>query len=91
MSKVTDNPAQSRFEMPVEGKIAFVAYRRGDGVIFLNHAEVPMELEGRGIGSELARATLDHVRAEGLKVVPRCGFIAAFIRRHPEYQDLVAN
>lgn len=91
MRNVTDNPVKNRFEMPVEGLIAFVAYRRADGVIYLNHAEVPSELEGRGVGSELARATLDHVRAEGLKVVPRCGFIAAFIRRNPAYVDLVAK
>ncbi len=91
MSHVTDNRAKSRYEMPVDGKIAFVAYRRDEGMIFLNHAEVPQELEGRGLGSELARATLEQVRSEGLKVVPRCGFIAAFIRRHPEYADLVAK
>lgn len=91
MATVTDNRAANRYEMAVEGRIAFVAYRRAGDVIMLNHAEVPAELEGRGIGSELARATLDQVRREGLKVVPRCGFIAAFIRRNAEYQDMVAK
>lgn len=88
---VTDNTARSRFEMPIEGHLAFVAYRRSDGVIALNHAEVPSALEGRGIGSRLVRATLDLVRAEGLKVVPRCPFIAAFIRRNPAYADLLQD
>lgn len=88
---VTDNAAAHRFEMAIEGQTAFVTYRRGEGIIYLNHAEVPPELEGRGIGGKLVRATLDAVRAEGLKVVPRCSFVAAFIRRNSAYQDLLAG
>lgn len=88
---VTDNAAAHRFEMAIEGQTAFVTYRRGEGIIYLNHAEVPPELEGRGIGGKLVRATLDAVRAEGLKVVPRCSFVAAFIRRNAAYQDLLAG
>jgi len=91
MAELTDNTSESRFEMPVEGQTAFVAYRRSnDGVISLNHAEVPRALEGKGIGSKLVRATLDHIRSEGLKVIPRCSFVRAYILRHPEYADLVA-
>jgi predicted GNAT family acetyltransferase len=91
MTELTDNTAEARFEMPVEGYVAFVTYRRSpDGVISLNHAEVPRALEGRGIGSKLARATLDRVRSEGLKVVPRCSFVRAYMERHPEYADLLA-
>lgn len=91
MSTLSDNAAAARFEMPVEGHVAFVTYRRsGDGVINLNHAEVPRELEGKGVGSKLVRATLDQVRSEGLKVVPRCSFVRAFIDRHQEYADLLA-
>ena len=90
MDEIVDNQMASRFEMPVEDGIAFVAYRRGDGVIWLDHAEVPRPLEGRGLGDRLVRAVLDKVRAEGLKVVPRCSFVAAFIRRNRGYQDLLA-
>ena len=90
MTELTDNRSQSRFEMLVEGRVAFVTYRRGDGVMMLNHAEVPPELEGRGVGSQLVKATLDAVRAEGLKVMPRCSFVAAYIRRHREYADLLS-
>jgi predicted GNAT family acetyltransferase len=90
MSSLTDNTSANRFEMPIDGHIAFVTYRRNDGVISLDHAEVPSALEGRGLGSKLVRATLDQVRSEGLKVVPRCSFVAAFIRRHAEYADLLA-
>lgn len=90
MDKVIDNPGESRFEMQVDGGMAFVSYRRGDGRIILNHAEVPQVLEGRGVGSRLVKATLDSLRRDGLKVVPRCPFIAAYIRRHPEYADMLA-
>lgn len=90
MSDVTDNAERGRFEMPVEGHIAFVTYRRSPESIALLHAEVPKELEGRGVGSRLARGTLDAIRQEGLKVVPRCSFIRAYIERNPQYRDLLA-
>ena len=92
MADLIDNSADQRFEMPVDGFTAFVTYRRGgDGIITLNHAEVPRALEGRGVGSKLVRATLDQVRSEGLKVVPRCSFIRAFIERNADYQDMLAK
>lgn len=90
MPDVTDNPALNRFEMTVDGHIAFVTYRRQPSSIALLHAEVPSQLEGRGLGSKLVRATLDALRREGLTVVPRCPFIAAFIRKNPAYSDMLA-
>ena len=86
---VVDNTARSRYEYAVEGHTAFIDYRRASGVVWLTHAEVPTELEGRGIGSRMAAGTLDRIRSQGEKVVPQCSFVAAFIRRHPEYQDLL--
>ena len=83
MPEITDNKAKNRFEMHVEGRIAFIVYRRQPASIVLLHAEVPPELEGRGIGSRLVKATLESIRAEGLTVVPRCPFIAAFIHKNP--------
>lgn len=75
----------------VAGGIATAEYaRRGDRMI-LRHTQVPGEAEGSGVGSALARAALGYARAEGLRVVPRCPFMASYIRRHPEYQDLVAK
>ena len=90
MAEVTDNPALSRFEMAVDGVTAFVTYRREGDVLALVHTEVPQALSGRGVGSALARGTLDLIRAAGLKIRPLCPFIAAFIQRHPDYADLVA-
>jgi uncharacterized protein len=92
MSEVRDNPAIGRFEMASGGAVAFIAYERtGDGRIALLHTEVPGALSGQGVGSKLVRGTLDAVRAEGLKVVPRCEFVAAYVERHPEYRDLLAD
>jgi hypothetical protein len=92
MRNVTDNRSASRFEMPVHGGTAFVAYRREGNVLFLNHAEVPLHLGGRGLGSELVRETLEAVRAAGTdKVVPRCSFVRRFMAEHPEFDDLRAS
>ena len=86
---IVDNPEETRFEADVDGHIAFVSYLRRDNTIFFTHTEVPRELEGRGIGSALARAVLERARAEHWKVVARCPFIAKYVERHPEYQSLL--
>ena len=88
---VIDNAARGRFEYEVEGRTAFIDYRRAGNVLSLTHAEVPPELEGRGIGSFMVRGTLDMIRARGEKVIPACSFVDAFIRRNADYQDLPAN
>ena len=92
MSEVKDNPAMGRFEIAGGGAVAFVEYERsGGGRIALLHTEVPQALSGQGVGSKLVRGVLDALRAEGAKVVPRCEFVAAFVERHPEYRDLLAD
>jgi predicted GNAT family acetyltransferase len=84
-----DNEAGNRFELDVGGVIAFVAYRKLPGAITLVHTEVPPELGGKGIGSKLARATLDAVRAQRRKLTVECEFIQSFMGKHPEYNDLL--
>ena len=86
---VVDVPERNRYEAVVDGEVAFAEYMlRGDVVTFV-HTLVPGALEGRGVGSALARAALDDSRARGRSVVPRCPFIRAYIDRHEEYADLV--
>ena len=87
---VTDNPDQDRFEIRVDGELAGIAvyHRAGNRIVFL-HTEVDDAYEGQGLGKTLAREALDSVRAAGLEVVPKCPFIAGFIKRHREYADLV--
>jgi predicted GNAT family acetyltransferase len=88
---VMDNERRRRFEMVVDNEVAFVSYAREDERLVLVHTVVPQALAGRGIGTALARAVLEEMRRRGQRVVPRCEFIAAFIARHPEFADLVAE
>jgi len=89
-NEVRDNSLKSRYELDVDGHIAFVDYQLRSDKIVLVHTEVPAELGGRGIGSKLAKGTLDAVRARGLKAEIRCDFLAAYVKKHPEYADIVA-
>jgi predicted GNAT family acetyltransferase len=86
---VRDNAALSRYELDAEGHTAFSNYRLTPGVITFTHTEVPAQLRERGIGSALVQGALTAARARGLKVVPRCSFVAHYIAAHPEFQDLV--
>ncbi|MGV3635578.1 MAG: GNAT family N-acetyltransferase [Pseudorhodoplanes sp.] len=88
-STVTDNPAEHRFELKAGDHVAVAYYTTAPGVLTFTHTEVPPALSGQGIGSTLARGALEQVRARGLKVVPKCPFIAAYIAKHPEFADLV--
>jgi predicted GNAT family acetyltransferase len=88
ISTIVDNAAASRFETTVEGRTAFSEYKIRDGVMVMPHTMVPPELEGRGIAGRLVAAALAHARAQGLKVNPLCSYVATYMRRHPEVQDL---
>jgi predicted GNAT family acetyltransferase len=83
--KIENNGDSSRFEVTVNGKLARLDYRIEPGTIFLLHVEVPAEEEGQGIASSLAKTALDFARDRGLKVVPRCPFVAAYMRKHREF------
>jgi hypothetical protein len=90
-SPVRDNTALSRYELDAGGgATAVLNYKLADGVITMMHTETPTQARGRGIASQLVRAALDAARARGLKVVPQCPFVSAYIARHPEFRDLVA-
>jgi uncharacterized protein len=86
---VQDNPALHRFELEVDGHIAVAYYQLAPGVITFTHTEVPQELSGHGIGTQLVRAALDAARARGLKVVAKCPFVSAYVAKHPELGDLL--
>ena len=88
---LVDNTAAHRFELALADGMAFIDYRRAGSVLFLNHAEVPAQLGGRGLGTRLVRETLELVRSRGERVVPVCSFVRATMARHAEYDDLRAS
>lgn len=87
---VIDNPAAARYEARLGEQVVGIAEyeREGDRIVFV-HTEVDPNVEGRGVGSSLARGALDDARSRGLAVTVECPFIGAWIRRHSEYADLV--
>lgn len=90
MTSVTDNTARHRFELEEGGKLAFADYRLTDGRMIIPHVEADPALRGGGAAGRLMEGVLAHAREEGLKVVPLCGYAAAYMRRHKEHADLLA-
>ena len=83
-------PARGRFQARVDGHLCVADYRLAGSEMQLIHTEVAPELQGRGIAAVLVEAALAHARAKGLKVVPLCSYVRAYMRRHPQTQDLLA-
>jgi predicted GNAT family acetyltransferase len=86
---VIHNTQTSRFEIEVEGVTAVLEYSLKDKTIVFTHTGVPDAIGGRGVGSKLAHAGLEYARQQELRVIPLCWFVAGFIERHPEYQELL--
>src|SRR3981189_284846 len=87
MATVRDNKALGRFGLDVDGAVAFANYRLTPSTVIITHTETPRALRGRGIASELVQGALQLIRADGLKVVAGCGFVADYLRKHPEFAD----
>ena len=89
--QVVHNKAEQRFETQVNGYLAEADYSlRGDKIYF-THTGVPRSIGGQGVASKLVKTGLEYARENNLKVVPMCSFVAVYLRRHPEYKDLVAQ
>jgi hypothetical protein len=89
---VQDNPVEHRYELLVDGSLlGELLYRLRPDAVALIHTEVSASLEGRGLGARLVGGALDDIRARGLQVVPICPFVRTYIRRHPDYADLVVE
>lgn len=87
---IRDNPEKHRFEVDLnDGSFAIAEYTLPAGKIMFTHTEVPPAHEGQGIGSALIRFALRVARERGLEVIPICPFFAAYIKKHPEEQDLL--
>lgn len=90
--EVVDDPARRRFELLVDGETGGLAeYRVRDGLVIITHSEVDTRFRGRGLGDELARRTLDQLRARGATVVPACPFFAHYVTQHHDWDDILAD
>ncbi len=87
--EVRNNTAHHRFELDAGGHTAVAEYRLSLGVITFTHTGVDPAVRERGIASRLVRGALEAARAQELKVVPKCSFVASYIARHPEFRDLL--
>ena len=88
---VVHDPARSRFELLVDGELSVCQYRRLGDVVQIVHTEVPPSLQGHGVAARLVESALAWARAEGLRVQPLCSYVAVYMRRHPETQDLLVR
>ena len=87
---VRDNPERQRFELDVDGQVAFARYRREPGRLLIQHVEAPPALRGTGAASKLMDGIVELARAEGAKIAPLCSYAVAWMRRHDEHRDLLA-
>jgi predicted GNAT family acetyltransferase len=86
---VRDNKALSRFELDIDGGLAYANYRRTPAAVIITHTETPRAQRGQGVASELVEGALHLIRADGLKVIAGCSFVVDYLHRHPEFADLV--
>lgn len=88
---IRHSPDENRFEIEVEGHVGVLDYTRDGDIVSMNSVRVPDAIGGRGVAGDLTRHALDHARASGWQVVPRCPYVRKWIDRHSEYADLVAE
>jgi len=88
--RLIDNEKEKQYEFHVDGKLVKIEYIKSvNGEIFLTHTETPVSLEGSGLASALAEEALKDIEEKKLRLIPMCPFIAAYIRKNPQWQKLV--
>ena len=89
--EVVNNPAEKRFEVWVNGQLAKLDYYEDGKTIVMTHVGVPIEFRGQGLAALITKAGLDYAKANSLRVVPICSYVAAYIRRNPQYMELTKS
>jgi predicted GNAT family acetyltransferase len=87
--EIHDNAEAKRYELTVDGQTAVVLYNTTAGGLMITETIVPVPLEGRGIASRMAKHVLADLKARGLVILPTCPFFAGYLKKHPEYADVV--
>lgn len=88
MSQIRHDAASRRFAIEVDGHLGYLEYERDGGTMAITHTMVPPAIGGRGIAAALVQAAVEYARAEGLKVDPHCSYADAWMRRHPQHDNL---
>lgn len=89
-AKVRHDEKQQRYQLEIGDKtLGFAAYREDDDRLVFTHTEVDPTLEGQGMGSVLIRQSLDDARRRGKRIVPVCGFVAAYVKKHQDWNDII--
>lgn len=86
---IIDNPDKGRFELMIDGQIVFANYRIEGDTLFINYVEFPEALRGSGAAGKLMEGIMEIAGRQKLQIVPICGYAGSWIRRHPQYQDLL--
>ena len=86
---IRDDRERRRYELEIDGQTAVVLYNSVEGGLLVTETLVPQPIEGRGVASRMAKHVLSDLRARGLVVLPTCPFFAAYLRKHPEWADIV--
>lgn len=89
---VRNNLDKNRFELEIDGKLAISEYQRiDDKTLALVHTEVDPDQEGKGVGSQLTKGVFEYVEQHNMKIVSLCPFVSAYLKRHPEWNRIVAD
>ena len=89
--EVIHNPAENRFEIRLDGQFAKLDYVEDGDSIVMTHVGVPMEFRGHGIAAIITKAGLDYAKVKSLRVIPMCSYVAAYLRRNPQYIELTRS
>lgn len=88
--ELIDNADKKQYEFHVGDKIVKIEYiKSNSGEIYLTHTEVPVSLEGRGLGSQIISKVLPDIEKQGLRLVPLCPFVAGYIQKNPDWKRIV--
>lgn len=87
--KLILNEEAKRYEFHIDDRIAKIEYILTGDKIILTHTEVPKEMEGKSVGKNLVRMTLEDIEKKKLILMPLCPFIASYIKRNPEWKKLL--
>lgn len=86
---VRHNTDERRFEAEIEGELALTEYHRNNELMVFTRTFVPEDLRHEGVAARIVKVALDYARERGYRVEPQCSYVADWIERHPDYQELV--